>query len=92
MDYPDVRVADRGYTLFFCGGIGGSYRGGARAKSENTGLTRSSITVIFLRHSAGDATSTKEGVTCLLHVTTATSPRSVLDSADELNELEVPFP
>ena len=63
----------------------------ARAESEDTGLTRSSLTVILLRCSA-EATSTKEGVTCLFSVTTVTSPLSVLDSADELKEPEGPYP
>ena len=61
-------------------------------KSEGTGLTWSSVTVIFLRCSAEEATSTKEGVIFLFRVTTVTSPLSVLDATDELKELGVPYP
>ena len=65
--------------------------GRARDNSEDTGFTWSSVTVILLRLSVEDATSTKEGVTYLLPVTTGTSPWSVPESADELKELEVPY-
>ena len=64
----------------------------AWTRSEDTSLLRSSAMVILLRRSAEEPTSTKERATCLLPVTTVTSPLSVLDSADELKELEVLYP
>ena len=64
----------------------------ARAKVEDTGLARSSVTDSLLRRSAEDATSTKEGFTCRFPATTAASPWSVLVSADELKEADEPHP
>ena len=42
--------------------------------------------------SAADAISTKERVSCVFPTTTVTSPWSVLESADELKELDEPSP
>ena len=63
----------------------------ARAKSEDAGFTRSSVKEFLLRRSPEDATSTRERVTCLLHATHSTT-WSVLEPADELKELDVPYP
>ena len=56
----------------------------AWVKREDTGLARSPVTENLLSRAAEDATSTKEGVTCLFPVTTVTSPRSELEAKDEL--------
>ena len=49
-------------------------------------MARSPVTESLLSLFAEDATSTKEGVTCLFPVTTVTSPRSELEAEDELKE------
>ena len=49
-------------------------------------MARFPDTVILLRLSAEDSTSTKEGIACLLAVTTVTSPRSELEAEDELKD------
>ena len=49
-------------------------------------MARFSVTVSLLRLSAEDATFTKEGVACLFPVITVASPRSELETEDELKE------
>ena len=63
----------------------------AWANVEDTGLAQSPVTERFFSRSAKDATSTKEGVTCLFSVTTVTSLRSKLEAEDELKEEEEPY-
>ena len=52
-------------------------------------MTRSTVTIFLLRRSGEDATSTNEGVSCLLRVITMTLPWSVPEYVDEWKELEV---
>ena len=63
----------------------------AWANVEDTDLARSSVTNSLLSLSAEDAISTKEEVTCLFPATTVTSPLSVLEAEDELNEVDEPL-
>jgi len=55
-----------------------------RAKLDDTGLARSSVTESLLSRAAEDATSTRDGVTCLGLGTTETPPLSVQELSDEL--------
>ena len=64
----------------------------AWANVEDTDLARSSVTNSLLSLSAEDAISTKEEVTCLFPATTVTSPLSVVEAEDELNEVDEPYP
>ena len=63
-----------------------------RAKVEDTGLARSSVTDRLLSRSAEDTTSTKEGITCLFPATTVTLPWSELEPEDEWKELDESYP
>ena len=59
---------------------------------EDTSLAPSPVTESFLSRSAEDATSTKEGVTCLFPATTVTSPWCALEEEVELKEDDEPYP
>ena len=62
-----------------CGSGSGNCGGTSGVKSKETGLARSFVKVNPLRHSAEEAMSTREGVTCLYPATALTPPWSVLE-------------